>query len=452
MPPRSARMSIDLSLNRIRALAARLPPYTRPTIHIAGTNGKGSVAAMVSSVLRESGLRVGRFNSPHLVHVWDSIDLCGRAVSPEQYERVRKEVEEANEGIGASSFEVLTGTALKLFEDEKVDVVVLEVGMGGRLDATNVIPDDAVAVSVITSVGLDHMQWLGDTVEAIAKEKAGITRKAGTVVLGPQLHSNVKSIVSSVAEELGSTVVDAISSVHLTELLCSDPKALPPPPREVIYRSKQFREEITLYFSLHGAHQLENLATSLTTVECLVESGGSSWKSITPMTIANGIRKVQWPGRLSWHDYRGHRLLGDGAHNEGSATALRQYLDSLPTLANSPRTFVVSLSHSPPKTARSVLEPLLRPGDSIALTGFSPVVGMPWVRPVSVEELLSVSQELVGVDGTATSFCGAEGSPLEYLRQALEWATNQSNLVIVSGSLYLVADLYRVLGLASGDS
>ena len=157
MPPRLVRMSIDLSLNRIRALAARLPSYTRPTIHIAGTNGKGSVAAMVSSVLRESGLRVGRFNSPHLVHVWDSIDLCGHAVSLEQYERVRKEVEEANEGIGASSFEVLTGTALKLFEDEKVDVVVLEVGMGGRLDATNVIPDDAVAVSVITSVGLDHM-------------------------------------------------------------------------------------------------------------------------------------------------------------------------------------------------------------------------------------------------------------------------------------------------------
>jgi folylpolyglutamate synthase/dihydrofolate synthase len=195
-------MSIDLSLNRIRALAARLPRYTRPTIHIAGTNGKGSVAAIVSSVLRESGLRVGRFNSPHLIHVWDCIDLYGRAVSPEQYERVRKEVEEANEGIGASSFEVLTGTALKLFEDEKVDAVVLEVGMGGRLDATNVIPDDAVAVSVITSIGLDHMRWLGDTIEAIAKEKAGITRKAGTIVLGPQPHPNVKVIVSSIAKSL----------------------------------------------------------------------------------------------------------------------------------------------------------------------------------------------------------------------------------------------------------
>jgi folylpolyglutamate synthase/dihydropteroate synthase len=177
-----------------------------------------------------------------------------------------------------------------------------------------------------------------------------------------------------------------------------------------------------LHFSLHGAHQLENLATSLTAVECLVESGGSSWKSITPTTIANGIQEVRWPGRLSWHDYKGLHLLVDGAHNEGSATALRQYLDSLPTLANSPRTFVVSLSHSPPKTARSVLEPLLRPGDSIALTGFSPVVGMPWVVPVSVEELSSVSQEIVGIDGTVASFCGAEGRPLDYLRQALEWA------------------------------
>jgi folylpolyglutamate synthase/dihydrofolate synthase len=451
MPPRLARMSIDLSLNRIRALAARLPSYTRPTIHIAGTNGKGSAAAIVSSILRESGLRVGRFNSPHFVHVWDCIDLCGHALSPEQYERVRKEVEDANEGIDASSFEVLTSTALKLFEDEKVDVVVLEVGMGGRLDATNVIPDDAVAVSVITSIGLDHMQWLGDTIEAIAKEKAGIMRKAGTVILGPQSHPNVKSIVSGIAGELGSTVVDASSSVHLTELPCSDPKALLPPSREVVYRGRHFRDDIPLYFPLHGAHQLENLATSLTTVECLVESGGSRWKSITPTTIANGVQKVRWPGRLSWHDYGGLRLLADGAHNEASATALRQYLDSLPTLANSPRTFVVSLSHSPPKTARSVLEPLLQPGDSVALTGFSPVVGMPWVRPVSVEELLSISQEMVGVDGTVASFCGTEESPLEYLHQALEWASNRSDLAIVSGSLYLVADLYRVLGKASGD-
>ena len=444
-------MSIDLSLNRIRALADRLPRYTRPTIHIAGTNGKGSVAAIVSSILRESGLRVGRFNSPHLVHVWDCIDLCGCAVSPEQYEQVRKEVEKANEGIGASSFEVLTGTALNLFEDEKVDAVVLEVGMGGRLDATNVIPDDAVAVSAITSIGLDHMRWLGDTIEAIAKEKAGITRKAGTVVLGPQSYPDVKSIVSSITEELGATLVDASSSVHLTELPCSDPRALPPPLREVIWQSRHFKEEIPLQFSLHGAHQLENLATSLTVIECLVESGASSWKSITVASIANGIKNAHWPGRLSWHDFGGLRLLVDGAHNEGSATALRQYLDSLRTLANSPRTFVISLSHSPPKTARSVLEPLLQPGDRVALTGFSSVVGMPWVTPVSAEELLSVAQEIVGSEGTVASFHGNEGRPLENLHQALEWAKSRSDLAIVSGSLYLVADLYRLLDVASRE-
>jgi folylpolyglutamate synthase/dihydrofolate synthase len=442
-------MSIDLSLDRIRALASRLPRYTRPTIHIAGTNGKGSVAAIVSSVLRESGLRVGRFNSPHLIHVWDCIELYGCTVSPGQYEQVRKEVEDANEGVGASSFEVLTGTALKIFEDEKVDAVVLEVGVGGRLDATNVIPDDTVAVSVITSIGLDHMRWLGDTIEAIAKEKAGIMRNARAVVLGPQSHPNIKSVISGVAEELGATLLDVSSSVLLTELPCSNPRALPPPPREVKWRSRHFQEEISLQFSLHGAHQLENLATSLTTVECLVESGGLDWKSITPETIANGIKYARWPGRLSWHDYRGLRILVDGAHNEGSAIALRQYLDSLPILANSPRTFVVSLSHSPPKTARSVLEPLLQPGDRIALTGFSPVVDMPWVAPVSVEELVSVSEEIVGSEGVVTSFSGAEGGLLN-LHQALEWAKSQSDLVVVSGSLYLVADLYRLLEVALG--
>lgn len=172
-------MSIDLSLDRIRALSALLPAYTRPTVHIAGTNGKGSVSALLSSILHatEPNLDIGRFNSPHLISIRDCIVINGQPVDEATYASARNEVEtvDRTHAIGASSFELLTATALLIFENAALDIVILEAGMGGRLDATNVIPTECVMVSALTAVDLDHQAFLGDTLSAIAREKAAST-------------------------------------------------------------------------------------------------------------------------------------------------------------------------------------------------------------------------------------------------------------------------------------
>ena len=181
-------MSIDLSLDRLRILISHMPPYTRPTCHIAGTNGKGSVSALVSSILQSSTppLKVGRYNSPHLASIYDCITIDNIPISLALYNAAHAEVTEKDleNGTRLSSFEILTLSALMVFEREKVDVAVVEVGMGGRLDATNIIPDRFILVSALTAVDLDHQFFLGDTVAKIAFEKAGIARKKRPFVLG----------------------------------------------------------------------------------------------------------------------------------------------------------------------------------------------------------------------------------------------------------------------------
>lgn len=192
-------MSISLGLERINSLLNHIT-YTRPTIHVAGTNGKGSVSTFIETALLTSGLKIGKFTSPHLVYVRDSISVNGSPLSEEDYHRISSLVESFSDhhAIGASSFELLTATALMAFEEASVDMVVLEVGMGGRLDATNALPDKVILVSVITAIDLDHQAFLGSTVGAIAKEKAGIIRYGGTVVLGDQSSTNEEEVLSSI--------------------------------------------------------------------------------------------------------------------------------------------------------------------------------------------------------------------------------------------------------------
>jgi len=192
-------MSISLGLERVTKLLSYIP-YTRPTIHVGGTNGKGSASTLIESTLRESGRRTGKFTSPHLVYVRDSISIDGDSLSAEGYERISQRVQKLSDehSIGASPFELLTATALYAFEEARVDVVVLEVGMGGRLDATNALRDELILISVITAVDLDHQAFLGSTVRGIALEKAGIIRHNCLIVLGDQRPENERDVLSSV--------------------------------------------------------------------------------------------------------------------------------------------------------------------------------------------------------------------------------------------------------------
>ena len=455
-------MSIDLSLNRIRLLLSYLPAYKRPTCHIAGTNGKGSVSALLSSILQASSppLSVGRFNSPHLLSIRDSIVINSKPVAVDIYDQARGEVEKLNHerGVQATKFEVLTSTAMMIFEKLKLDIVVLEVGMGGRLDATNAIPDDTVAVSALTSVDLDHQGFLGNTVAEIAREKVGIARRGKPFVLGKQRFSEVEEVVrrAILGDDIQGYLVRAIEPV---ELPSNDPRD----PTLVSISLPCFPEPLRGKLPLRGTHQLSNLGIASTIVSELLTHPSCSHLGldgrITPETFAAGLAKTEWPGRLSFHTLpNGKRILVDGAHNQGSAQTLA---DFIPTLlpGSSPAndtlnlTYILGLSHSPPKLPLDTLAPLFSPSllsrlnprmnVKIAALQFPPPDDMPWV----IAESPSVIYDAVKACCPHAEFW----SPVEGragLSDALDWATNISGgdgLIVLAGSLYLVADFYRFM-------
>ncbi|KZT09308.1 FolC bifunctional protein [Laetiporus sulphureus 93-53] len=456
-------MSIDLSLDRVRKLQALLPPYTRPTCHITGTNGKGSVSALVSSILRASApsptFLVGRFNSPHLVTVHDCITLNNSPVSPEMYNAARSRVEEtdANHSIGASSFELLTCTALHIFETVRADIVVAEVGMGGRLDATNVIPDETVLVSAMTEVDLDHQSFLGETIGAIAREKAAIARKGRPFVLGQQAHAEVESVVREVVGQAGGDVLLA-PTVTLRDWdevpdgpLPSAP--LPPPPQPVEAAIACFPETLHALLPLYGEHQLANLGTALGVISAICTHSHVPWRAhIAPDSVTRGIKETTWPGRLSFHKLPGRQqyVLVDGAHNPASARTLAAYIAQLrPRIV----TYILALSHSPPKTPAQTLAPLLALSRDIkigvALVTFSQPAGMPWVRAEPIEVMRTTV--FAQAPDTEVWASNAEAAPFDQFRTAMLWAldrhanTGADGLIVVAGSLYLVAEFYRLM-------
>ncbi|KAJ7172552.1 Mur ligase [Mycena filopes] len=443
-------MSIDLTLDRIQRLARHLPAYTRPTCHIAGTNGKGSVSALVSSMLFASTppLSVGRFNSPHLVSVNDCIVINGKSVSNEVYGEARAGVERSNEenNIGASSFEVLTLTALLIFERAQLDVVVLEAGMGGRLDATNIIPEECVLVSALTAVDLDHQAFLGVSISAIAKEKAVIARAGKPFILGGQAHPEVEAVVADVVNAAGGDLLyalpvlsrpwdDAVDGARPPPFSLSATPFLPPHPVPVRFSMPCFEHPVFALLPLYGEHQLDNLAVAVSVVSAVLMN--PAWASVrarfTNAAIARGIKAVEWPGRLSFHklDTPSVLVLADGAHNAASAQTLAAYLAD--QLRGSERpiclTFILALSHSPPKTPRETLAPLLpfivpqglQVDVSVALLPFTQPEGMSWVKPVPPGELREVVESLAPGLKTWVDTLDTPGG----LQRALDWAAER---------------------------
>ena len=512
-------MSIDLSLERIRKLLNHLPvPYTRPTIHVAGTNGKGSVCALVSTILHAANppLVVGRFNSPHLLSPLDGISVAGEPIHIHTFMEARGEVRRINDenAIGATMFELFACFALLIFERLKVDVVVLEVGMGGRLDATNVIPDECVLVSALTSVDLDHQALLGSTVEAITREKAAIARPGKPFVIAPQVHPQVvgvaQSVVKSIDGELAPTCT--VSTVDWDTNLDGP---LPPHQGGIqvplfqpvhIYRPGD-ADPIRALFPLQGEHQLDNLRTAMGIISALqthpsCERFGLNFQQhLTPDAISRGICATRWPGRLSYHtislppqvkdtsdtatprasDGTKVLVLADGAHNPAAATAVGAYIASVLDKSSSDRplalTYILALSHSPPKTPEQTLRPLLAVRDAlshkrqvrlgVALLPFTPPLNMPWIKFVPPSDMRQVVESLVpegaGLEvlESSSDFSGLESqvapdhtepARTEHVEEALRWAAGRARdsegedaFVVLSGSLYLVADFYRLL-------
>ncbi len=318
---RIPRSGLVWDLGRMVMLLERLgnPQYAARSVHIAGTKGKGSTSAMIAAILASSGYRTGLYTSPHLLSIRERIQVDGRPIPEPAFARatavMKPEVEWVNHfgGLGElTTFELLTALAFLYYREVRVDYQVMEVGLGGRLDATNVVKPE---VRVLTSISYDHMDVLGDTLDKIAAEKAGIIKPGSTVVCAPQF-PEAMVVIEKVCQEKGAQLIKLGT--------------------EVTWRLKDFNTErqsfklnglirnYELHTPLLGEYQLENAAAAVATAEVLSGLGAR----VTPDSIGVGLAQVRWPGRLQVLKRRPWLII-DGAHNVYSAKrlveALRKY-------------------------------------------------------------------------------------------------------------------------------
>lgn len=308
-------VGIKLGLDQIRRLLAALghPERAFPSLTIAGTNGKGSVTAMAERALRAAGYRTGRFTSPHLVQLEERFAIDGQSISAERLEDLASVVLGAARKLDAppSFFEATTALALEAFRQAAVDVAVLEVGLGGRLDATNAVDSRAVA---ITAIDFDHQAYLGHTIEEIAREKAGIIKPGGLAVLGEN-PARVCQVIVDIAAAVGSRLVYAPAGVEVAADMIAG--------QTVAGVRTSLRVYSNLALGLRGRHQVANAVTAIRLLEELAEAHAFE---LSEEDIRIGVEQVTWPGRLEMLSGPDGPVLLDGAHNPAGARALTSYV------------------------------------------------------------------------------------------------------------------------------
>jgi dihydrofolate synthase/folylpolyglutamate synthase len=314
---------IKFGLDNIRAILGGLdhPERAFRSVHVAGTNGKGSVTAMIDAALRAAGYRSARYTSPHLVDLTERFVVDGRPVTEEQLSHavdgVRTVVADLQQhgllDVHPTFFEVTTAAAFELFRTASVEVAVCEVGLGGRLDATNVLSPMATA---ITSIAFDHQHYLGTSLAEIAAEKAGIVKPGVPMVVGP-VDPVAAKVIGDIARERGAPLVWAYDGVTI--------EAVPAQSRggHAIRLRTPERDYGVLDLRLAGDHQRDNAVVAVRVLECLDAAG----LKVPPTAIADGLASVKWPGRLEHiHLADGRSLLLDAAHNPAGAEALAAFL------------------------------------------------------------------------------------------------------------------------------
>ena len=499
---------IKPGLQRISRLLAQTPlPW--PAIHVAGTNGKGSICAYISAMLdvyNKSSylqktslpkLRHGRFTSPHLIDRWDCISIDGAPVQGDAFKAVEAEVLQRDReySIGASEFEVLTATAFEIFNREKVDIGVVEVGMGGAEDATNVIGqpledastggnEDVITrklplVTVISKIGMDHQSFLGNTLQEIAKQKAGIFKPGVPIIFDPANAPEVQDVIRSVATEKGCPLYERHDKFSLYKTLDDD------------FENRQIWEylfgSISRTFGKDNRpppHVIHNATLALMAVNtALVRLGRFSpeqWplnksapsdghknhalfkelKNLRNRMMKVGPKMV-FPGRQQWLQLKpivGVKKIAllDGAHNADSALALADKVNMLRKWVRMrPVTWVFAASDT--KDAKEISRPLFRPGDRAVLVEFGPVGGMPWVRPMPVQKLEEALHDLAQeAEGVVSAFdvVHAGDDVLYALKEAARLSRDKAvrGPLVIAGSLYLVGDVLRLLRDAQSGS
>ncbi|KAH8693149.1 dihydrofolate synthetase Fol3 [Talaromyces proteolyticus] len=408
---------IELGLSRISRLVQQ-STLSWKAIHVAGTNGKGSITSYVSGLLAAAGVRCGRFTSPHLIDRWDCITVNEKVVEESLFRQVEKQVKERDQllGLGSSEFELLTATAFEIFHQENVEVGVVEVGMGGRLDATNILSN--VLVSVIAKIGRDHEAFLGNSIQAIAKEKAGILKTGVPCVVDGTNETNVLRVLQSKIDELGINSTIATPDVAISRF----------PKLASLFRDLDLEP-----------HQQTNISCATLALQKAFEriQLQKNVDDLVPM-----LSDIRWPGRLQFLSIeslvsRTNPVLLDGAHNGQSAAVLGRLVDRKLRQQSQSVTWVVSISHG--KLWSDILESLIRPGDKVAVTAFGPVEGMPWVKATDTEMLATELRAALGVSNVESFGPDIHG--------AISWAASSANEgpLVIAGSLYLVSDIFRLL-------
>jgi dihydrofolate synthase/folylpolyglutamate synthase len=429
-------------LEEMRTLVEALghPERRFKSVLIAGTNGKGSTAATLAAILKSSGYRAGLYTSPHLVRVNERIRIDGAPIGDEEFARhyfrvddcARQLVTEGKLPGHPSFFEALTAVAFEAFTDAHLDLAVLEVGMGGRLDATNVVEP---LLSVITDISLDHTEWLGETIPLIAREKAGILRQNGVLVTLPQ-HPEANQAIGEVAAELD------VRGVNAAEYIPAMPRSAFGDQADALrnrYSLEVMGETIEADSPLAGVHQQRNIALAIAAAVELCNRHGFK---ITPVQIAEGIRQTRWPGRLERIQVPGKTdVLMDVAHNPAGAWALRAALSSLED---------ASLRNSDTRSGKRVLvfgcmkDKAYEEMAQILFPLFDLVVATPVESPrsASPEDLLQAAAK-TGVRAVAARD-GHEALERAWFEASLTEASPQGS-VVVAGSVYLVGEVRPLL-------
>lgn len=410
---------VNLGLERIHGLLAKLgnPQAKVPYVHVGGTNGKGSVCAYLSSVLAEAGYKVGRYTSPHLIDWRERVWLNGSFIDDASLIGVLQQVTAiapADSPDRPTLFEVFTAAVWLYFAQAEVDIAVMEVGLGGRLDATNV-PEPCL-LSIITSLSREHWQVLGPTVAHIAREKAGILKAQRPVFLG-----NIPPEAQAVFQE------------RIAELNCPDYWIAPAIAAEKNGQPWASWQGFEYPLALLGNFQLQNSALAIAALQELKQQG---WDKLTPEMIQRGMAKAVWPGRLQWVNYNGQKILLDGAHNPAAAKALANYTHGLVDHSdNYPSTITWVMGMLSTKEHDQIFQHLLRPGDRLLLV---PVPDHDSGDLPTLEQLAwRIMPELKEVALFDDCF-----TALESLEKIGE---NPKQLTVLCGSLYLVGYFLKKL-------
>lgn len=414
-------MSIDLQLHRVQKLLKLLGnPHHKPKfIHVAGTNGKGSVCAYISHVLTAAGISNGRFNSPHLVTPRDSIQYNDHPVSESIYDLSKELVKKTNDkfNIGCTDFELLTCTAFEIFSRLTIPIAILEVGVGGRLDATNVIPADRTLAVGITKIGLDHQGLLGNTIAEIAYQKVGIFKE------------NVPAVVDGTNTE---SVLD-VAQKESIKLNCP------------LIIAKRSNNDKNIKPGLLGDYQMDNVSVALEILKCIKD------ERITDEIICEGIKNTKWPGRLQMYEFPLEKLpeikktnsssikmILDGAHNTQAAIELGKCLNSMRTETGS---FIFVIAITKGKDVSELFNKIITSRDTVIFTQFDDnIEGMPWIEPTKADDLCEEvrKQNIECADNIAVH------RVKDALIKACEISQKTGAQIVVCGSLYLVADILRL--------